>query len=279
MILFSLVSSIGIVITGLVIGFLSGLFGVGGGFLMTPILRLIFLIPYNIAVGSDLAAIAITSFVGVLRHYKQSHVNFKIGLILLVGILPGVEIGAKILVWLKDSGSIDVVLNFSFLTVFIIALVIMVIELIKWIKENKTSCDLSSYKIGFHCFKKKQDVDNSINVILLIFTGLIIGILQGMLGVGGGFLLIPVLVNFFCLPARVVIGTCLFVICPSSAYGALTHIIKGNVNFILVVLILSGSIIGTTIGSTFTSKLKGKKIRFYFIFLIIIAIIMMLIKI
>ena len=85
MIDFNLINIIGVILSGLLIGFLSGVFGVGGGFLMTPILRIVFGIPYNIAVASDLTAIAITSFYGVFKHYKLQHVNIKLGLIILIG--------------------------------------------------------------------------------------------------------------------------------------------------------------------------------------------------
>ncbi|OGS18047.1 MAG: hypothetical protein A3J83_06800 [Elusimicrobia bacterium RIFOXYA2_FULL_40_6] len=279
MIVLSLISIIGIAITGLIVGFLSGLFGVGGGFVIVPILNIVFGISYNIVIGSSLAAISIISLLGITKHHKQSHVNTKLGLILLAGTLPGVEFGARLLVKLTNSGFINVFIDTAFLIVFVGAFSIMVFEYIRWVNENKTSCDLTDYKIGFYCFKKETGFNNSVNIFYLLACGFLIGILQGMLGVGGGFMLIPVLVNFFGLPARLVIGTCLFVIFPSSGYGAITHFFKGNINFILVALILSGSIIGTLIGSSFTAKLKGKKIRLYFIFLIALAIIMMGLKI
>jgi len=275
----SLIMAAGIIITGLVVGFLSGLFGVGGGFLLVPVLNIFFGLPYNTVIGSSLASISIISLFGIARHHKQSHINFRLGLLLLVGTLPGVEAGARILVRIKNSGIMDTALNICFLVMFVAALVIMLFEYLKWVKGEKSSCDLDSYKLGFHCFEKNPGLDNSINIFFLLACGFFIGVLQGLLGVGGGFLLIPVLVNFFCLPARLVIGTSLFVISPSSALGAVSHYFKGNIDFMLVALILAGSVIGTTFGSAFTAKLKGKKIRLYFICLIALAALLMGIKI
>ncbi|MFH1613277.1 MAG: sulfite exporter TauE/SafE family protein, partial [bacterium] len=115
-------------------------------------------------------------------------------------------------------------------------------------------------------------------IFSLLLCGFCIGILQGLMGVGGGFILVPILIYIFHIPAAIVIGTSLFIICPSSAFGSISHILKGNVNFILVLLILSGSILGSFIGSQLTEKIRGKKIRFYFIFIILVGIIMVLIK-
>jgi uncharacterized membrane protein YfcA len=285
MIDFTLLHSAGIILLGLLIGFLSGLFGVGGGFLMTPALKIIFNIPYNIAIGSDLAAITFTSMYGMYKHYKLSHINISLGLIILAAMLPGVEIGARILVLLHTSGSImingkeianlDIVLNYCYITVLITAGVIMLLEYYKWKEGTKTSYNLASYKTGYYFFKKHSKPGiHQVNIPGLLFCGLLIGTLNGMLGVGGGFIIVPLLVNFFAIPAVVVIGTSLFIICPASAFGTLTHFLKGNVNFWLVLLILSGSLIGSYIGTSLTDKLRGKKIRKYFVYIIIAGILM-----
>ena len=99
------------------------------------------------------------------------------------------------------------------------------------------------------------------------------------MGVGGGFIFLPLLVYIFRIPAAIVVGTSLFIICQSSAFGSISHIIKKNVNLILVLLILPGSLIGSFIASQITEKIRGKKFRFYFIFIILIGIIMILIKV
>lgn len=278
MIELNLINITGIILTGLIIGFLSGLLGVGGGFLITPALRIIFNIPYNFAVGSGLTAITFTSLYGAFRHYKLQHINIKLGIIMLIGMFPGIEIGAEILNKLKISHSIlingreillmDIVLNLSYLILLSLAAFIMLIEYIKWCREKKAPIDLKTHKINF----------NSTNIVLLLLCGFCIGILQGLMGVGGGFIMIPLLVYIFHIPAAIAVGTSLLIICPSSAFGSISHIFKGNVNFILVSLILSGSIIGSFIGSRLTEKIRGKKIRFYFIFIIAAGIIMVLIK-
>lgn len=289
MIDFSLAQTIGIVLLGLVIGFLSGLFGVGGGFLMTPALKIIFGIPYNIAIGSDIAAITFTSMYGMYKHYKLSHINFTLGFIILGSMIPGVEVGARILGILKNGStmlingkqipSIDIILNFCYVAVLIIAGVIMLLEYYKWKAGRKVSVNLSSYKTGYYFFIKKGIPDlHQINIIGLILCGFVIGILKGLLGVGGGFIIVPILVNFFAIPAVIVIGTSLFIICPSSAYGAVTHLFKGNVDFMLVLLILAGSLIGSYFGTSMTEKLRGKKIRKYFVYIIALGIIMIIIN-
>jgi uncharacterized membrane protein YfcA len=279
MIELNLINIVGIIFAGLLIGFLSGALGVGGGFLMTPILRIIFGIPYNLAVGSGLIAITFTSLYGAFRHYKLQHTNIKLGIITLIGMFPGVEIGARILNELKsNSTTMDIVLNLCYLILLSLAGFIMLIEYLKWLKENKAPVDLCNYKINYYFFSKEKDL-NSINIFFLSLCGFFIGILQGLLGVGGGFILIPILVYTFHIPAAIVVGTSLFIISPSSAFGGISHIFKGNVNFILVLLILSGSLIGSFVGSQLTEKIRGKKIRLYFIFVILLGIIMILLKI
>lgn len=278
MIEFNIIQTTGIILLGLLVGFLSGLFGAGGGFLITPALRIIFGIPYNIAVGSSLTAITFSSLYGMYKHHEQSHVNPTLGLIILGGVFPGVEIGARILVRLKNSGVIDITLNLCYVILLITAAVIMFMEYRKWTKNGKCPQDLSCYKTGFYFFKKKPHKNkHQLNIMALMLYGFGTGILVGLLGVGGGFILIPALVNFFSLPAVIVIGTSLLIVCLSSAFGAAIHILKGNVNIILVLLLLSGSIIGSYFGTSLTEKFRGRKIRKYFIFIILLAIIMIFI--
>ncbi|MFH1612330.1 MAG: sulfite exporter TauE/SafE family protein, partial [bacterium] len=160
MIELNIINTVGIIFSGLLIGFLSGLFGVGGGFLMTPILRIIFGIPYNLAVGSDLLAITFTSLYGSFKHYKLRHTNILLGIIILIGMFPGVEIGARILNRLKFSSNIlingkeillvDIVLNLCYFILLSLAAFIMLIEYLKWSKENKIPVDLSTYKTNYY---------------------------------------------------------------------------------------------------------------------------------
>lgn len=309
---------IGIIILGLLIGFLSGLLGTGGGFLLVPFLRAIFGIPYNIAIGSSLFQMVFASTSGTIKHFKANHVNIRLGLLLFCGSVPGAEFGARLLQLFKRSGTItvygytvsamDFSINIMYLMLLSAVSIIMFREAKQWQSETGGQPkDLNKYKIKFflkpackieshqqeslattspatstvvrHEGQRWIKYENSfsghselsVNMILIALTGFVVGLLSGLLGVGGGFILIPILICTFKIPAVIAVGTSLFQIIFTSLYGAVTHSLKGNVSFILVGLLVCGAIPGSLIGSTLTEKIRGRKIRLCFAIIILIA--------
>jgi len=286
---------LGLICLGFIVGVLSGLFGVGGGFLMTPMLNAVFGIPYNIAVGSSLAQMVGTSAAASLKHRSYGHLDYKLALFTLVGSLGGAELGARVLVKLRESGSITFYnhlvgkmylwITFIYITLLLVVGTFMFLESRK-AKKRPPRGGIVATKIS----KKIQEIDapplislnisriDSISIWIVIAIGFLIGILSGLLGVGGGFIITPAFIYLFGVPTGVAVGTGLFQIIFTSGYGSLTHFFKGNVDFTLVAGILAGSLIGSQFGAMLNKRLRGAYVRYYFSWVVFISIGIIIIK-
>ena len=283
-----MINCIGFTGTGFVIGVLSGLFGVGGGFLLVPLLNIIFNIPYNIAIGSSLLQMVGTSSAASLKHKDYGNIDYKLAGFILIGSIMGAEFGARILMWLKSVGTImihgstiskmDLWINLIYIVLLSLVGISMFLESKKAKKraprggvvdtifsqkiQNITISPITSLPIS----KIK-----SISIWNLICLGFVAGILSGLLGIGGAFIMSPALIYLIGVPTSVAIGTSLFQTIFISGYGALTHFFKGNVDFALVTCILIGSLIGSQLGAKIHNKLRGADIRYYFSLVVFIA--------
>jgi uncharacterized protein len=269
----------GIVMLGFLIGFLSGTFGIGGGFLLTPILRYVFGIPFETAIGSSLCVVAISSITGAIVHYRKGNVSVKLAVALLCGSVPGVEIGIRILLFLKTLSlqqtsiltpqSFDLILGIAFILLLVFSTALMIFGIFRISTRTKVPVvrDLINYRITFftHWYKIKNKTGSvhhdSLNLPFLIIFGFIVGILSGLLGIGGGIIVTPVLVSLIGIPSVLVIGTSLFQLSITGSVGAILHTLRGNTDIILVLLIAITSIAGSVAGSHFVSKISGVKIR------------------
>lgn len=279
----------GLVGLGFLVGVLSGWFGVGGGFLMTPLLNVVFGIPYNIAVGSDLCQMVGTTAAASLKHRAYGHIDYRLALFTLIGSVGGVESGARLLVRLKRLGSITIY-NHSFSKMYLWMTGIYIVLLLavgifmffesRKAKKNppqegvvKTRISTKIQKMRIvPTFSLPISGIESISVWALIALGFVIGMLSGLLGVGGGFILTPCLIYFFGIPTRIAIGTGLFQIIFTSGYGALTHFFKGNVSFFLAGCILAGSLGGSQLGAMLNKRIRAASTRYYFSFVVFIAV-------
>lgn len=280
----------GLACLGFFIGSLSGLFGVGGGFLLVPFLNSLFGVSYPIAVGSSLAQMVPTSTAASLRHHGYGNVDFKLGLFLLLISFFGTEMGARVLNWLKGTGEIVVLgRKFDKLYFFItlIYLVLLLLVGIFMFREGKKAQKEGRVSPPFTLWMERLRFPpriffplsgRELSVWPLLILGFGIGFLVGLLGVGGGFIMVPSLIYLIGIPTTVAIGTSLFQIIFVSFYGAFTHFLKGNVDFLIVISLLSGSILGTQGGAWLTQKLKKAKLRYYFSFVVFGSIILILIK-
>jgi uncharacterized membrane protein YfcA len=269
----------GIVLLGFLIGFLSGTFGIGGGFLLTPLLRYVFGIPFETAIGSSLCVVAISSISGTIVHYRKGNVSVKLAAALLCGSVPGVEVGIRILTFLKTVSlqpasiitprSFDLILGIAFILLLVFSTTLIVLDIYRLSKKRHSAVlrDINNYRISFftHWYKIKNKTGSvnhdSLNLLFIIVFGLMVGILSGMLGVGGGVIVTPVLVSLIGIPSVLVIGTSLFQLSLTGGFGALLHTIRGHTDGILVLLIAITSIAGSITGSHFISKIRGIKIR------------------
>jgi len=290
-----MISFIGFIATGFVIGVLSGLFGVGGGFLLVPLLNIIFKVPYNVAIGSSLLQMVGTSTASTLKHRCYGNIDYKLAGFAVIGSIVGVELGARVLMQLKSLGTITInsstisAMDFWINIIYIILLSLVGISMFLESKKAKKrapqggmiesliSQKIRNIKIPPLVSLPTSKIEN-ISLWNLIFIGFGVGILSGLLGVGGGFIMSPALIYVLGIPTSLAIGTGLFQIIFTSAYGAITHLLKGNIDFKLVACILTGSIIGSQLGARIHNNLRGAHVRYYFSLLIFFAAGLILIK-
>jgi uncharacterized protein len=283
---------------GLLVGFMAGLFGVGGGFLLTPMLNIVFGIPYNIAVGSDLAQMLGMSTAATMRHGRIGNIDYKLGFLMIVGTASGVEVGATVLEVLKKAG--DVTINHARIPVMTLVMSLIYMALLLWIgtmvlRESRKA--LAAVRAGGEdVIEKTWLVERlsglrlwpmislprsgiaAISLWVILGVGFATGVLAGLLGVGGGFIRMPALIYIIGCPTAVAVGTDLFEIMFSSAYGAFTHGMKGNVNLVVVLGLLVGSTIGSQIGATLTRRLGGPRLRLAFSVIAYVAVVMVAVK-
>jgi uncharacterized membrane protein YfcA len=266
-----------IVLLGLLIGFLIGLFGVGGGFLLTPLLKVVFGIPYPVAVGSSLLQIFINSLIATFRHWRNQKVDVKLGLILAAGAVAGTEVGVRILTLLKQSAPVlinnrpflrvDLVLNVLFLILLSAVAVLILLETARSTTTQEVSTAVSRWlraiRLRPALYFPRSGIA-SFSIWIPILLALFVGILTGLMGVGGGFVNFPLLIYVIGVPTHIAVGTSVFQVLLASGYGAARHVFLGNVEIILVAILFAGSFAGVQLGVKVSQVLGGRSIRRYF---------------
>jgi uncharacterized membrane protein YfcA len=252
----------------MLVGALSGLFGVGGGFLMTPLL--IFLgIPPVVAVGSEAPHVLASSVSGVIAHWRKKNVDFKMGFFLLSGGLVGSTVGVNLFKLLKTYGQIDIVIQFLYLIFLGFIGMSMAFESAKTtIKNYRTTSAIRTklhqhswihglpFKLRFHRSKLY------ISAIPPILIGFFVGVLSAMMGVGGGFIMIPAMVYILGMSTNVVVGTSLFQIIFVTANSTFFQsYLNQTVDIVLSALMILGGVIGAQIGVRIGTKLKAEYLR------------------
>lgn len=284
--------NLSLVCLGLVIGFISGLFGVGGGFLLVPLLNSLFGIPYNIAVGTTLGQMFFTACSGSARHIVQKHVDLKMALLLLTGSMPGLLVGVGIMNSLhspaiyiirgKQITRLDLFMSILYL-VFLLSLgSFMVWETCcrrKKVQDDHRSCPASLLDLSWKPLVRVPSLHGrEVSAWLFSLLGLGVGILSGLLGVGGGFILMPALVYIMGTSSHYAVGTSLLQTLVVSMTGATLHFIHGNVNLGMVLYLAVGSITGAQLGAFITSKVCCVWIRKYFGFLVLFSALVVVLK-
>ncbi len=260
-------------LTGFVIGVLGGFFGVGGGFLAAPMMFMLG-VPMNFVVGTDLTHIAGKSVVAARRHWTLGHVDFHLGMLMILGTMPGVELGAQIIEGLKRAYVADQVIGGLYVALLLLIGIFMAWE--GWqavrhehIPNNKAVRGRRVRRVmrAIHLPPMiRLPVSNieSISVWTILLVGFGVGLLAGMLGVGGGFLRLPALIYLMGIPTHIAIGTDLFEIIFSAGYGTVTHALKGNVDIMMALVMHTGAAIGAQFGALSTIHFSGPKIRLSF---------------
>ena len=263
---------------GFVVGFMSGLFGVGGGFLMTPLL--IFMgIPPSTAVGTESVQILGSSVSGALAHSRKKNIDYEIGIFLLIGGIFGSTFGVILFNFLKQSGNIDLIINILYVIFLSVIGILMLIEsTISLVKDDKSLLKKRKRNILDYLPLKLKFRQSGIyiSIILPIFVGIITGFLASLMGVGGGFIMVPAMIYLFRMGTVSAIGTSLFqivfVTLNSSILQATYNL---SVDLILAIFLLIGGVIGAQYGSKFTSRFKGEQLRVLLAIIVILVCIKM----
>lgn len=251
---------------GWLVGILSGMFGVGGGFLITPLLFFIG-IPPAVAVATGANQIVASSFSGVLAHFKRKTVDLKMGTVLLIGGLIGAYLGILLFNYLKSLGQVDLLVKLSYVVFLGIIGSLMFAESLNAIwRAKKTGTATKRRKHNWvHNLPFKVKFRTSglyISVIPPFLVGVFVGILAAIMGVGGGFVMVPAMIYLIGMPTKVVIGTSLFQIIFVTAFTTLMHATTNyTVDIVLAVLLLVGGVIGAQIGTRIGVKMKAEQLR------------------
>jgi uncharacterized protein len=263
---------------GCAVGFLSGLFGVGGGFLLTPLL--IFMgIPSAVAVGTGSMHIVASSVSGAIAQYRNNNVDVKMGLVLVVGGVVGSLIGVGLVRILREAGQFDLFVSLSYVTFLGAVGGLMLIESIGAIRRTRSGQPVTVRKTGQHSwvhglpFKMRFHRSKLyISALPPAMIGAFVGFMAAIMGVGGGFVMVPAMIYLLRVPTSVVIGTSLFqIVFVMAATTVLQAIQNKTVDVILAVVLIVGGVVGAQFGVVAGRRLKGEQLRFLLAALVVLV--------
>lgn len=262
---------------GAVVGFLSGVFGVGGGFLATPFL--IFLgVPPAIAVGTQANQLVAASLSGVLGHFSRGNVDMRIGGVMLAGSLVGSVAGIALFKVLLHFGHIDATINILYTVLLGSIGLLMALESVRSVLKKGASSERAESKRFAPLFEKlpyKMHFPKSklfISALVPAGIGCLGGLLVSIMGIGGGFFLVPAMIYLLGMPTLLAAGTSLFQIVFTTAFTTVLHAMANkNIDLVLAVLLIIGGVIGVQLGVRVARFIKGAQARFVLAFLMIIV--------
>jgi len=255
---------------GLIVGFLSGLFGVGGGFLLTPLLMMIG-IPPTVAAASDANQIVAASTSGTLAHWRLGNVDFKMGILLVAGGVAGGTLGVQFIKILREAGNADFVIKITYIVMLSIIGSYMFQESLRnlkpgWLSQKKRRTEkTSAFAVLNNLLPLKVHFEKSgvtLSMITVFLLGILVGVLAAIMGVGGGFIMVPVMVYILRMPMHVVVGTSLFQVlftCINVTF--MQSYYNHTVDLTLAVLLLVGSTVGAQIGARISTRLKADQLK------------------
>lgn len=263
---------------GWAVGFLSGVFGVGGGFLMTPLLMFSG-IPPAVAVGTGGAQVVASSVAGALAQYQRRNVDIKMGCVLLAGGLAGGLIGVEIVKILRKAGQFDVFVALSYVLFLGVIGALMLIESANAIRKVRAGSIIGQRRSGQHGwvhhlpFKMRFHRSKLyISAIPPALIGAFVGFMAAIMGVGGGFILVPAMIYLLRMPTSVVVGTSLFQIVFVTATTTIMHATTNHsVDIMLAILLITSGVIGAQLGTMAGAKLRGEQLRFLLAALVLLV--------
>lgn len=290
-----------LVLFGLLMGALGGFFGVRGGFFIVPMLNVVFGVPYHLGVGSNLGQMFGSSTAATIRYLRFGNIDFKLGFFLMAGTVLGVEAGANILETLEHSGEVVIfnrpvslmtlIMSLGYAALLIFLGTSMIREAQRTLKRAAgkgvpTAVEHAAWPIALRLRTTRlwpmvslpASGITSISLWVIVIIGFFTGFLTGLLGVGGSFVRIPALVYILGCPAVVAVGTDLFEVVFSSAFGVFTHALKGNVHLVLVLSLLAGTTVGAQVGTSYTGTASAPWVRLCFGCVALVGVLMVALK-
>jgi uncharacterized protein len=268
----------GLIILGVGVGVIGGFFGMGGAWMVTPGLNILGF-PMAFAIGTDIAHMAGKSLIATMRHGKFGNVDYKLGLIMLVGTVVGFEVGAQMVMWLERLGKVEVYVRYMYLILLALIAWMVFADVAKKKKKEREAVaagqevDQLATGIEWHKTLHKIKIPPMVHfkeahiyctAWLPILVSFLTGWLAGILGIGGGLIRMPALIYFVGCPTHVAVGTDLFEVMISGLYGAATYTYKGRTELVAAIIMLVGASIGAQVGTVATKYIKGYGIRIVF---------------
>jgi uncharacterized membrane protein YfcA len=250
------------------VGFLSGMFGVGGGFLMTPLL-IFYNIPPAVAVATEANQIVASSFSGALVHLRKGTLDIKLGIVLLIGGITGSAIGVVLFSSLREAGQLDLIISILYVVFLGTIGSLMLVESLNALRKSRnpdqapaalpqqqTWISKLPFKMKFH---RSQLY---LSVIPVLVLGMLVGVLASIMGVGGGFIMVPAMIYILRVPTNVVIGTSLFQIMFVTMFTTIAQSATNQtVDIVLALILMVGGVIGAQFGARAGQKLRGEQLR------------------
>jgi len=268
----------GLIILGIGVGIIGGFFGMGGAWMVTPGLNILGF-PMAFAIGTDIAHMAGKSLISTMRHGKFGNVDYKLGIIMLVGTVVGFECGAQMVMWLERLGSVEKVVRWIYIALLAFIAWMVFHDVAKRAQKERAAAargeklDVTATGVEWHKTLHKIKIPPMVHLEvagiycsawLPIFVSFLTGWLAGILGIGGGLIRMPALIYMIGCPTHVAVGTDLFEVAISGLYGAATYTFKGRTELVAAMVMLVGAAMGAQVGAVATKYIKGYGIRIAF---------------
>jgi uncharacterized protein len=259
-----------LLLIGFTIGFLSGMLGIGGGFILAPILLLAG-VPPAVAVGTSASQVVATSVLSAYSHWQRGNVDEQMGLLLIAGGFFGAITGVKIVFVLKALGQLDLLVSLTYVILLGVVGGLMLIESLRALNAGPARIGASARRAGQHTwieglplklrFRRSRIYASAIPPVVI---GAIIGWLTAIMGVGGGFLLIPAMIYLLRIPTKVVIGTSTFQIVCVTAFATVLQSVQNHaVDLVLALPLMLGGVVGAQFGVGFGGRFKNEQLRVF----------------
>jgi hypothetical protein len=271
---------------GGVVGFLSGLFGVGGGFLMTPLLIMAG-IPSTVAAASDSNQIVAASTSGTFAHYRLGNVDFKMGLLLLIGGVVGGTLGVQLIKVLRAMGNADFVIKITYVVMLGVIGFYMFVESLQSLRkkvperkpgEVRRPSVYARLVLALPWQMRFEKSGVTLSALMPLILGVFVGVLAAIMGVGGGFIMVPVMVYMLRMPMHVVVGTSLFQILFTCINVTIMQAITNHtVDLVLALVLLLGSTLGAQFGARISRRLKADQLKILLASIVLLVMVQMLV--